>query len=207
VLPVSPVVEGWTTPAQLAFLQALALTVPEGGTAVELGSWRGRSTIAIRDALPQSASLYAVDTFSGDPVSSAAFSQAELDKFLENTRGHGAIEPVVGQSAVAAAGFADGSVDMVFVDADHAYPAVRADLIAWAPKLKPSGLMCGHDWGWVGVRVAVRERYGSVPVFESIWYTRRAPAFHPLGHLEKRARLLTGRLTADGRQGRRSRKG
>jgi predicted O-methyltransferase YrrM len=182
------------TPAELTFLQALALTVPDKGIAVELGSWHGRSTIAIRDALPESASLFAVDMFSGNCLAAGAFDPSELDRFQANTEGHGAIQAVIDESAAAATGFADGSIDMVFVDADHSYPAIRADLLAWAPKLKPGGLMCGHDWGWVGVRVAVRELYGSVSVFESIWHTRRAPSFHALGFVEKHSRRMTGRL-------------
>lgn len=62
----------------------------------------------------------------------------------------------------AALGVEDGSLDFVFVDADHSYDGCRADIEAWLPKLKPGALLCGHDYdhpdypGW-GVKRAVDE--------------------------------------------------
>lgn len=51
-----------------------------------------------------------------------------------------------GDSVQAAATVGDGELDFVFIDADHTYGACRADIAAWAPKLKPGGLLCGHDY-------------------------------------------------------------
>jgi len=54
------------------------------------------------------------------------------------------------------------SLDFVFLDADHTYDGLSRDLIAWAPKVKPYGLLCGHDIdspaekNW-GVRKAVSD--------------------------------------------------
>lgn len=52
----------------------------------------------------------------------------------------------------AAAHFADESLDFVYLDANHSYLAVRADLRAWYPKVKVGGLLCGHDYmdGYLG---------------------------------------------------------
>lgn len=49
-------------------------------------------------------------------------------------------------SLTAAATFDDGSLDFVFIDADHSYAGCAADIAAWAPKVKPGGLLCGHDY-------------------------------------------------------------
>ncbi len=38
-----------------------------------------------------------------------------------------------------------GSLDFAFVDGDHTYEGCIEDIRAWLPKLKPSGLLCGHD--------------------------------------------------------------
>lgn len=50
-------------------------------------------------------------------------------------------------SVEAAKAVPDGSLDFVFIDGDHTYEAVCDDLRAWTPKLKPGGLLCGHDYG------------------------------------------------------------
>ena len=52
---------------------------------------------------------------------------------------------------------ADGSLDFVFIDADHSYDAVYKDIVAWRPKVKCGGLLCGHDIHIHGVRQAVSE--------------------------------------------------
>ncbi len=40
----------------------------------------------------------------------------------------------------------DASLDFVFIDADHSYEGCKADIRAWMPKLKPGGLLAGHDY-------------------------------------------------------------
>lgn len=39
----------------------------------------------------------------------------------------------------------DMSTDFVFIDADHTYGAVKNDIIRWAPKIRPGGMLMGHD--------------------------------------------------------------
>ena len=60
--------------------------------------------------------------------------------------------------------FTAGSLDFAFIDGDHVYEAVRADLAAWWPKIRSGGLLTGHDYdiyldttGVWGVRRAVDE--------------------------------------------------
>lgn len=38
------------------------------------------------------------------------------------------------------------SVDVVYIDAMHHYHAVQADITAWWPKVRPCGLLAGHDY-------------------------------------------------------------
>ena len=57
------------------------------------------------------------------------------------------------------------SLDFVFIDARHDYQSVKEDLGLWADKVRPGGLLAGHDFldardspfGDYGVRSAVTE--------------------------------------------------
>ncbi len=40
----------------------------------------------------------------------------------------------------------DGSLDFVFLDGDHSFKAIADDLVAWYPKIRKGGVMCGHDY-------------------------------------------------------------
>lgn len=68
-------------------------------------------------------------------------------------------------SAEAAAVLRDGSLDFAFLDADHSFAGVERDIRLWLPKLKPGGLLGGHDYGHPAFEVAAAvdaaaERYG-----------------------------------------------
>ncbi|CAE8609018.1 unnamed protein product, partial [Polarella glacialis] len=50
---------------------------------------------------------------------------------------------------------ADGSMDLVFLDARHDYEAVSDDIQAWRPKVRPGGILSGHDFSWMFPTVAM----------------------------------------------------
>ncbi len=50
-------------------------------------------------------------------------------------------------SVRAAQEFGDATLDFVYIDANHAYGPVLADMDAWWPKVKPGGVFGGDDYG------------------------------------------------------------
>ncbi len=72
----------------------------------------------------------------------------------------------------------DNSLDLIFIDAQHTYENVSEDIRNWAPKLKATGIMGGHDLydrAFPGVRKAVEETgvpYESGPG-HTWWFTER----------------------------------
>lgn len=71
-------------------------------------------------------------------------------------------------SIAAASSIREGSLDFVYLDANHSYKAVCADLLAWYPRVKSGGLMSGHDFvdsgNPFGVKSAVLEFIADLPV-------------------------------------------
>jgi Methyltransferase domain len=86
-----------------------------------------------------------------------ATSQADMDAIYEEVLARFEDERRQGPAVVhretsvaAAPAIPDESLDWVYVDGDHTYDAVRNDLEAWAPKVKPGGLLTGDDYGSFG---------------------------------------------------------
>ncbi len=42
--------------------------------------------------------------------------------------------------------FEDGSLDFVYIDGDHEFSHVAADLVEWTKKVKSGGVVSGHDY-------------------------------------------------------------
>lgn len=56
----------------------------------------------------------------------------------------------------------DAELDFAFIDASHAYEDVKADILAWLPKIKKGGYLFCHDYGlFEGVTRAVDELFPS----------------------------------------------
>jgi hypothetical protein len=152
----------------------VAREVPDGARLVEVGSYHGRSVAYLAVELVNSGKnfiLDAVDTFQGSEDPQEKFMKDEaaanggsfrcvFDKNIEPVK-H--VVNVVQQDSVSAAGlYADGSVDFCFIDAAHDEDSVAADIAAWLPKVKPGGLLSGHDYSayWPGVKAAVDNAFG-----------------------------------------------
>lgn len=69
----------------------------------------------------------------------------------------------------------DESLDWIFIDANHTFPYVVEDVNDWVPKVRPGGLIAGHDFSLhlAEVEQAVRHCFGTN--FETgpnrVWWT------------------------------------
>jgi len=59
---------------------------------------------------------------------------------------------MISDSSIAAQHIPDASLDFVYIDAGHSAADVWKDLNNWYPKVKPGGLVSGHDYNGVGDR-------------------------------------------------------
>jgi hypothetical protein len=59
----------------------------------------------------------------------------------------------------------NASLDFVYIDAEHRYFGIKSDIDAWLPKVKPGGIIGGHDYDYPikpGVKEAVDETFGEM---------------------------------------------
>lgn len=80
-------------------------------------------------------------------------------------------------SIEAATSVPNHSMDMVFIDADHSYKAVKQDIATWLPKVKSGGYLGGHDYAHphynFGVKQAVDEIFSMVELDgDYTWFVR-----------------------------------
>ena len=111
----------------------------------EVGVRDGRTTFYLLDNIP-TLTIYAID------LSIAGFYNAEVKEKYGSR-----LIPIESTSQDAADRFADGSLDLVFIDANHNYLFVKNDIEKYTPKLKATGLLTGHDIDYPGVNQAVNE--------------------------------------------------
>lgn len=69
--------------------------------------------------------------------------------------------------------------DLVFIDANHEYTHVKQDILAWLPKVRPGGILAGHDYEpeipmFCGVKRAVDEIFGNRVILgkDRLWIHR-----------------------------------
>lgn len=142
-------------------LQWLYIQAGRMDSIVEIGCWKGRSTSALLKGC-STGRVYAVDHFKGSP-SELTTNHSEVDgdniyqEFMKNVGRYMNLTVLKMDSLEAAKQFESKSVDMVFIDGDHEYAAVKADIEAWLPKCKK--MICGHDIDLPSVSQAVREMF------------------------------------------------
>jgi GT2 family glycosyltransferase/predicted O-methyltransferase YrrM len=165
-------IEGWFDWENL--YRDFCIKIPNNGIAIEVGSWMGSSAIFFAECIKESGKnikFYCVDIWD-DSFDHPAFDSAKniakkintnlIGLFEMNVKKYNCdkiINAIKGDSNYSVDKFEDNSIDLVFIDADHSYEAVKNDITLWWNKLKVGGIMAGHDYFWSadGVKKAVDE--------------------------------------------------
>ncbi len=110
--------------------------------------------------------LYMVDAWEtmphlrGDAASPQAWHDKNYRDAVKRVEKYaGSYEILRGPTTKMAGMIKNDSCDLVYVDADHSYEGVKADIDAYWPKLKTGGVMAFHDYEapQYGVKQAVTE--------------------------------------------------
>jgi predicted O-methyltransferase YrrM len=146
------------------FLYLVAYASAVKGDIVEVGSWQGRSTLFLAQACADTNNgvVHAIDTFQGSPSTGNRYPKGRVLEagFRENIERAGLAEHVVLHPKRSADARAEiqGPLRMLFIDGEHTYEAVRADL-AFVDLLAAGGVVAFDDYNplFEGVVQAVQE--------------------------------------------------
>lgn len=148
---------------------------PRHGIMVELGVFAGEATEMFTRKFDK---VYAVDAW--DKRCSYGIRSGELPeqieaRFDEVVSRCPNITKLKSDTAPAANAFPDNHFDFVYVDAGHEPDSCRADILAWLQKVKPGGVIAGHDYhqDYPGVIQAVDEIFKTKATITAVnWWVR-----------------------------------
>ena len=144
-------IAGWMSWSELQLLSQLASTAKR--TIVEIGSYLGRSTLAIGGGSlsGNKAPVLAIDpgfgqVFAHDVKTEDVGIHEALVANIENA-GLDSIVTVIRDVSANVAPTHEGAIDMLFIDALHDYESVKCNFYEWQHHVAVGGVACLHDYG------------------------------------------------------------
>jgi len=142
VKPLIADVPGWLTEAEGEALYDLARACTGKGVIVEIGSWKGKSTVCLGLGSQEGSS---VPVYSIDPHADYRFGDFKAN--VERAGIAKLVRPIASLSQPAADDF-DEPIELLFVDGSHEYDLVLEDFEKWVPKVVEGGWVAFHDTTW-----------------------------------------------------------
>ena len=136
---------------------------------VEIGVFQGKHAEVLRKEFPE-AHLYLIDPWAPSPCyieSRTAISKTEAVYTHAFNRVKDLFEQdpqvsILRKTALEGAADISTPLDLVFIDANHDYDHVKETILAWKDKVRPGGILAGHNYGrkrLPGVKQAVDELF------------------------------------------------
>ena len=142
VKPLIADIPGWLTDEEGEALYELARRCRGNGVIVEIGSWKGKSTVCLGLG---SRAGEAVPVYAIDPHADHRFGDFKTN--VERAGISELVRPIASLSQAAADGF-DEPIELLFVDGSHEYDLVLEDFEKWVPKVVDDGWVAFHDTTW-----------------------------------------------------------
>ena len=144
-------IDGMLVSGQERWLYEQARALPDGATIVEIGAYKGRSTVALGyGCLNSNKHIYCIDTFDGNvsdfkgPGRCGFYGEWEANITKNGLRSY--VTPIIGFSQEVVRDW-NRPMDFIFIDGSHVYEDVLADFDGFYPHLKPGGVLAMHDVG------------------------------------------------------------
>jgi predicted O-methyltransferase YrrM len=160
-------VDGWMSPDQAETLYDAARSCHRGDQIVEIGSFRGRSTIVLASAAPPGVAIVAIDPHAGNDRGPqeidgfAAEAATDHEVFVSNLARAGVDRRVRHVRAMSHDAHDDvvGEITLLYIDGAHRFAPARQDIAEWGARVRAGGTLLIHDsFSSIGVtRAIVRE--------------------------------------------------
>jgi len=143
-------VDGWLSDKEGELLFDLAKNCTGKGVIVEIGSWKGKSTIWLGNGSKSGNKImiYAIDPHTGFPEIKKKVGEIytfeEFKNNIKNANIDDIVVPIKKTSKEAADNFIE-PIELIFIDGIHEYEHIRMDFEAWFPKVIDGGTMAFHD--------------------------------------------------------------
>lgn len=152
-------IQGWTFDDAGVALYKFASVHSPNGIVVELGSWKGQSTLWLGYGIEDRSDggrVYAVDTWQGSFEEEKhkkyleGYSENQLyEEFIQNMKNNGLDQitvPIRGDTLEVARQWPlDTRIGLLHIDASHEYEEVRRDFEFWSPHVLTGGFIVFDD--------------------------------------------------------------
>ena len=165
-------IDGWFN--HHAAYDYLIHNMPQDGTFVELGAWLGKSSAYLCDTATYQ-EIIIVDTWKGSlnelTTTHKLATEVDIYKVFVQNMGTRKYKAIKATSKAISKKFANESLDVVFIDLNHTYEAIKEDIRLWLPKVKKGGYLAGDDYHehWKGVIQAVDELLPRATFIDDCW--------------------------------------
>lgn len=173
-------IEGWLSDREAAFLYNTARQCTgQNGVVVEIGSFKGKSTIAIGLGLQNNnPRIVAIDPHISNLEHRDR--RSSLFEFQRNIARAGLadiVTPIVAKSQDAAHGWFH-PIELLWIDGDHSYEGAMADFELYAPHVVEGGIIAFHDATQdevpkVVIKAFRQPGYVGIKIVDSIVYARK----------------------------------
>jgi len=143
-------IDGWLTDREGELLYNLAKNCIGKGVIVEIGSWKGKSTIWLGKGSKSGnkIKIYAIDPHTGSSKLKKMYGKVntfeEFEKNVKNANVSDIVVPIKKTSKETAENFNE-PVELIFIDGAHEYKLIKLDFEIWFPKVIDCGIMAFHD--------------------------------------------------------------
>lgn len=152
---------------EAALLYSYAEKTPDNSVLVELGTWRGGSACVIASAQSKSR-VFTIDNFRTDTYPAGRWTEPEARDFIRKV-GLPNITLLTGNNEDFVKLLNEKFIRFLFIDGDHRYESVKADIRNWLPRVVRGGVVLFHDYAsHEGVLPAVDEFINAAGKLEKI---------------------------------------